>query len=54
MPNNEKPQDLTTGDVYITEKNLAEILQKLNQNLGDETLKDIIEQQKEALEQLNK
>lgn len=46
--------DKTTGDTYVTEKNLADILKKLNQNLGDETLKEIIEQQKEALEQLNK
>lgn len=47
-----QPQDLTTGDVYITEKNLEEILKKLNQNLGDQALKDIIEAQKEALEKL--
>lgn len=46
--------DKTTGDTYVTEKNLADILKKLNQNLGDEALKEIIEQQKEALEQLNK
>lgn len=46
--------DKTTGDTYVTEKNLADILKKLNQSLGDEALKEIIEQQKEALEQLNK
>lgn len=53
--------DKTTGDTYVTEKSLADILKKLNQRLGDETLKEVIEkqkealgQQKEALEQLNK
>lgn len=46
--------DMTTGDTYVTEKNLADILKKLNQQLGDETLKEIIEQQKEALDKLNK
>lgn len=52
--NQTTPQDATTGDTYVTEKNLADILKKLNQSLGDESLKEIIEQQKEALEQLNK
>lgn len=47
-------KDKTTGDKYITEKNLVEIIQKINENLGDENLKDIIEQQKEALETLKK
>ena len=28
-PQANQTQDLTTGDVYITEKNLAEILQKI-------------------------
>ncbi|TLD91477.1 hypothetical protein LS80_011200, partial [Helicobacter trogontum] len=50
----QKPTDTTTGDTYVTEKNLAQILKKLNQSLGDEALKEIIDQQKEALEQLNK
>lgn len=46
--------DKTTGDTYVTEKSLADILKKLNQRLGDEALKEVIEKQKEALEQLNK
>lgn len=52
--NRQQPIDKTTGDTYVTEKNLEEILKKLNASLGDEALKEIIEQQKEALERLNK
>lgn len=54
VPQNPQTQDQTTGDTYVTEKNLADIIKKLNQSLGDETLKEIIEQQKEALDKLNK
>lgn len=70
MPNNQNAQnnqnnaqnpqnppvnnDKTTGDVFITEKTLEEILKKLNTQLGDEALKDIIKQQQEALDKLNK
>ena len=52
--NQTQTTDQTTGDIYVTEKNLADIIKKLNQSLGDETLKEIIEQQKEALDKLNK
>ncbi|TLD84245.1 hypothetical protein [Helicobacter trogontum] len=52
--NQVQPIDKTTGDIYVTEKNLEEILKKLNASLGDEALKEVIEQQKQALEQLNK
>lgn len=48
-----QPIDKTTGDTYVTEKNLEEILKKLNANLGNAALKQVIEQQKEALERLN-
>lgn len=46
--------DKTTGDVFITEKTLEEILKKLNTQLGDDALKDVIKQQQEALDKLNK
>ena len=52
--NNTQPIDDTTGDVYITEKTLEEVLKKLNTQLGDQALKDIIQQQQEALDKLNK
>lgn len=46
--------DKTTGDIFVTEKTLESILKKLNAQLGDDALKDVIKQQQEALDKLNK